>query len=328
MADEAAFGYHPSLARQARALRERPKASEDFADAAPESGAEAMLRKQEALARALSLRGSVMAPGTPQTEADRRASWYSAAGYTPEDVRGGMRGLLSSPTQISKAMDWASLAPLITAWHGSPHKFEKFDASKIGTGEGAQAYGHGLYFAENPAVAADYARKLTADRNWRAADLVGVDPVTEMYTAVGKGGVKKSFHSQSEALDWARQGQENLYKVDIPDEQVAKMLDWDKPLSQQPEVYEAWLRAAQSHLGRTPQINPHAMTGAQAYNFITGGASGMHGYGEIAAKGSAALRKAGIPGIRYLDQGSRAGGKGTSNFVVFDPDMAKILARE
>ena len=28
----------------------------------------------------------------------------------------------------------------------------KFDLSKIGTGEGAQVYGHGLYFAENPAV--------------------------------------------------------------------------------------------------------------------------------------------------------------------------------
>jgi len=29
----------------------------------------------------------------------------------------------------------------VTAWHGSPHKFDKFDMSKIGTGEGAQAYG-------------------------------------------------------------------------------------------------------------------------------------------------------------------------------------------
>ena len=29
-------------------------------------------------------------------------------------------------------------------YHGSPHKLDKFDSSKIGTGEGAQAYGHGL----------------------------------------------------------------------------------------------------------------------------------------------------------------------------------------
>ena len=40
----------------------------------------------------------------------------------------------------------------IRAYHSSPHDFERFDLSKIGTGEGAQVYGHGLYFAENPAV--------------------------------------------------------------------------------------------------------------------------------------------------------------------------------
>src|SRR4029077_8360868 len=39
---------------------------------------------------------------------------------------------------------------------GSPHSFEKFDIGKIGTGEGAQSYGHGLYVAENPEVAAAY----------------------------------------------------------------------------------------------------------------------------------------------------------------------------
>ena len=40
----------------------------------------------------------------------------------------------------------------IRAYHSSPHDFDKFDLSKIGTGEGAQVYGHGLYFAEKPAV--------------------------------------------------------------------------------------------------------------------------------------------------------------------------------
>ena len=41
----------------------------------------------------------------------------------------------------------------ITAYHGSPHDFEQFDTSKIGTGEGAQAYGHGLYMAKAEPVA-------------------------------------------------------------------------------------------------------------------------------------------------------------------------------
>src|SRR6188768_661108 len=52
----------------------------------------------------------------------------------------------------------------IKAYHGSPHDFERFDSSKIGTGEGAQAYGHGLYFAEREGVAKDYRDKLSGAR--------------------------------------------------------------------------------------------------------------------------------------------------------------------
>jgi hypothetical protein len=52
----------------------------------------------------------------------------------------------------------------LTAYHGTPHRFAateanplgEFRASQIGTGEGAQAYGHGLYVAENPKVAKEY----------------------------------------------------------------------------------------------------------------------------------------------------------------------------
>ena len=36
---------------------------------------------------------------------------------------------------------------------------------------------------------------------------------------------------------------------------------------------------------------------------------------------SEALRKAGIPGLKYFDQGSRVGGKGTRNYVTWDQDV-------
>lgn len=42
------------------------------------------------------------------------------------------------------------------AWHGTPHDFEKFDLGAIGTGEGAQAHGWGLYFAGNREVSKNY----------------------------------------------------------------------------------------------------------------------------------------------------------------------------
>ena len=72
------------------------------------------------------------------------------------DFAGG--GLLSSKAIPNAVPDGAVLGA--TAWHGSPHKFDEFDMSKIGTGEGAQAYGHGLYAAENPKVAREYANML------------------------------------------------------------------------------------------------------------------------------------------------------------------------
>ena len=42
------------------------------------------------------------------------------------------------------------------AWHGSPHDFDEFDLGAIGTGEGNQAHGWGLYFAKDKKIAENY----------------------------------------------------------------------------------------------------------------------------------------------------------------------------
>jgi hypothetical protein len=46
-------------------------------------------------------------------------------------------------------------------YHGSPHLFDRFDMSKIGTGDGLSKYGHGLYFAFDDEIASYYANMLT-----------------------------------------------------------------------------------------------------------------------------------------------------------------------
>lgn len=46
------------------------------------------------------------------------------------------------------------------AYHGSPHEFDKFDLGAIGSGEGAQAHGWGLYFAQDRKVSERYRKKL------------------------------------------------------------------------------------------------------------------------------------------------------------------------
>lgn len=52
----------------------------------------------------------------------------------------------------------------ITALHASPHSFRKFSTDYMGQGEGAQAYGWGLYFAENPEVNRAYMDRFSQNK--------------------------------------------------------------------------------------------------------------------------------------------------------------------
>ena len=56
----------------------------------------------------------------------------------------------------------------IAALHASPHSFRKFSTDFMGKGEGAQAYGWGLYFAENPKVNRSYMNQFAQDKaTWK-----------------------------------------------------------------------------------------------------------------------------------------------------------------
>jgi hypothetical protein len=240
----------------------------------------------------------------------------------------------------------------IDVYHGSPHRFEEFDASKIGTGEGAQAYGHGIYLAESPAVGRQYAEFLASRKN----DLL--DPgnlaASMMYrTSEGtkEAGLReidaalkgiKNFPSaypdapqQKAALEKAREllesGAElpkqggNFYTADLPDEMVDRMLDYDKPLKDQPAAYQAIRSMIPADVVKDFDANVEkGITGGNAYsNWVWGG--------KTPAGRSEKLRQSGIVGIKYADAGSRGqGGSGTRNFVVFpgEEKKVKILRRE
>jgi len=100
-------------------------------------------------------------------KAAAEGDYGSAALQAGMDVAGGP--LLKGATALGGKFLAPALAGAIKAYHGSPHKFEKFDISKIGTGEGAQAYGHGLYFAENPKVAESYKNAGIGNIDWENA---------------------------------------------------------------------------------------------------------------------------------------------------------------
>ena len=233
----------------------------------------------------------------------------------------------SSPASVRRTATWMAspggenlaaprtLNPQTGAvvYHGSPHKFDKFDSSKIGTGEGAQAYGHGLYLADSPDVAGTYAviNAKSAPKPQTLRRLRDAAPVG--------------------SADWKHydallnEGTSHLYKVDLPDEKIARMLDWDAPLSQQPEM----LSTARAAMHKGPQEslrmdvwvrdNPNA-TGGDLIKQIE------RLYGIRYA--NEALGKAGIPGIRYLDCGSRTAGQGTRNYVVFPGEESSLRILE
>jgi len=253
----------------------------------------------------------------------------------------------------------------MTAYHGSPHNFDEFKLDKIGTGEGAQAYGHGLYFAENPNVAAEYRGALTRrDPNRLTLNGENVSPDTMLGRALEKmalfdkksaindlqdnirfnekyapdiAELQRSTLKQIETIDPSQVGLKrgSLYHVDIPDSAINNMLDWDKPLSEQTEA----VKAAAKKIGIGKAIGP---TKAKLQAFLNGTENPERGivargedlyravsdYGGGSVEGSKFLHSMGIPGIRYLDGGSRGSGTGTRNFVVFDDKLVKILKKE
>lgn len=219
----------------------------------------------------------------------------------------------------------------ITAYHGSPHTFEKFDPAKIGTGEGAQAYGHGLYFAENPQVAQTYkmpsrgveataANTLKMYKTPERAIEALQDSLSSTLTELGR-------KYTQDAIDLIKSGKAttgNMYKVDIADESIPIMLDWDKSIAEQhPEV-----KSAISPIVKTYGL-PSSESGASVYQAakeLFG--RKLNNEQNVQKIASDFLQKRGVTGIKYLDQASRGMNNGTSNFVVFDPETVKILERK
>ena len=75
----------------------------------------------------------------------------------------------------------------LKAYHGSPHDFDEFSTEAIGTGEGAQAYGRGLYFAEREGTAKSYRDALTEPRftfDGKPADAIYTNEIRERWADV------------------------------------------------------------------------------------------------------------------------------------------------
>ena len=284
---------------------------------------------------------SVMDPQAQQmSDAYRLGEQASVA----SQLYGSMLPFAAASTMASAQRAGSLLSPL-TVFHGSPHKFSKFDASKIGTGEGAQAYGHGLYFAENPAVAKSYQSVggyLSNDPVRMAADTVSshgsekkaLSHLQSILPPVGETTFTGHTRDQIEkAISAIKSGQHkevsgSLYTVDLPDEQIAKMLDWDKPLSKQSKEVKKFIdENGKPILDTFADLQRRGLTkGVYQTIWDMPGKTIFDVFGK-GGQTEAKLKQAGIPGVRYLDEGSRGKG-GTSNFVVFPGEESKLRIME
>ncbi len=214
----------------------------------------------------------------------------------------------------------------IKAFHGTPHEVDRFSLDKIGTGEGAQAYGWGLYFAENRRVAEGYQRALV-DRGGTMMFKDGTRVPSWVVAAVQGGRVEETKTTFEERIKEAEEkiarkegqywmdagnlpGQREILKsIDrlAAGEEIAggsvytvklavdpdELLQWDKPLSEQSaKVQEA---AARIEKEKTIHDAGESDTGERLYARLLGSPPDKSEY----------LRNLGIPGIQYADEGSR-----------------------
>ena len=257
----------------------------------------------------------------------------------------------------------------IRAYHGSPHDFDRFSMDKLGTGEGGQAFGHGLYFAENEGVARSYRDALSKRDNPRLQHMaakalggdVGMGPDMMVFDAAARSTDLREFrsileshvqrgltkdpngygHWEATLLDKAmRSGRlDKYYEMAAPElrgrmyevnihADPSRFLDLDSPLSKQsPDVRDAAMKAIAR--GAEDRARAAGISGADVAAGVAGSANPISKFPN-AYKGpqiSEALREAGIPGIKYLDQGSRAAGDGSRNYVVFDDKLIEILRK-
>lgn len=279
-------------------------------------------------------------------------------------------------------MDESGPSQMIT-WQGSPHKYDgNLDPTKIGTGEGAQAYGYGHYLAEAKDTGITYRDGLSRQehikhdgKQWNILkdddDLYRVEEKTYRLSPDGAvsyedwghigdtqyktpeeafSAVRSNYNlDEGYRLNPSEDGLEYggtvindgyLYKFDLDDNAIANMLDWDAPLSEQPESVRNALQQTGFLTNEGNGIgwmsNPY---GDDIYHYL-----GAKKYADDLGfnvrdvfdskasdyeRGSSYLSELGIPGLKYYDGSSRSAGEGTRNFVVFpgNEHLVKPLER-
>lgn len=268
------------------------------------------------------------------------------------DANAARRAVLSGVADMARTRgitvtpkDHPLLARMV-AWHGTPHDFKRFSMHAIGSGEGAQAYGYGLYFASKREIAEFYRDNLSINAELKrlSDEMRQQSRIMDKYETSYRKYSDPRGYEAAEKYDALMAERSNLkdknklYQVNITPHE-SEFLDWDKPLSEQPQKVQDALANAPGKLGdrfRSWIDKGMFMSGAQIYQAIGESFSKQTGsFGRIdsilatkdAKLASEYLNSIGIPGVRHLDGTSRSKGEGSHNYVLFDDSLVEIQAK-
>lgn len=240
-----------------------------------------------------------------------------------------------------------------TAYHGSPHRFDAFSTDAIGTGEGAQAHGWGLYFAQNRDVSEGYKSRLAkrkanrpsreggfwlGEEKWGQSDVSPKAPyyigkfLKDVYgntVAVSEEEYNAAYEkAKQEYAELIKKGQ--VYEVDIPENDV--LLDEQKTFNEQPEkVRSALKKIAQEPGSRILRESiAENETGGSLYRAIVhDNADFLRAHNEpvdgvalnttASRNASEILLSEGVEGITY--DGAQDG----RGYVIFDDKAIEVL---
>jgi hypothetical protein len=249
----------------------------------------------------------------------------------------------------------------IRAYHGSPYDFDRFDASKIGSGAGRQAYGHGFYFSAAEPLADHYRTAASAMRRTPEEDALEMWRRQSELLGDPKRGVLSAIDTAAERLEetakmpMAQQRWDDilqhLYGIDyrqpmpkragsmlevelgVPRE---SLLDYEQPFRSPAGVTAANVLARVAPGSIEPDTLKRIRAGQDRLTVYPD-----HAERSLAARrirklaenpsGAAELFRAGIPGIQYVDD-SLFAAKGIDparNYVMFPgtEDSIRILRK-
>lgn len=284
-----------------------------------------------------------------------------AAVSAPDAQAGPLKSGTDAVTELAKraAQGDVKAAEGIRAYHGTPYSFDRFSTDQIGTGEGNQSYGRGLYFAEREGTAQSYRDALSttgykASSGKKLTDMPSSYGFASLMNQMRRNGssnedvvkmlrreadkddtspfpeAKKRARAARKLADKVEQGDivyksdGSMYEVNIaatPDE----FIDWDLPLDEQSEsVMNALKKTGWYKYAEEGATNAAERRGDNAY-----GMDLVRWLEEDGAEDAAQLLKdAGIKGVQYADAQTRFGkGAKTKNYVVYDDKLIDITRK-